>query len=125
MSGLSRFVRRVARTRFLSSRHGFLLFRSFARTMGVYQTLLTLVFVVLIAVLFNNFFTALQKFTLIVTAADEELVAILATFVDDGLVWLFALVCTYTICTIVLTVKGAHYLQERGHGRAAPAPHKQ
>ena len=96
-----------------SSRRGFLLFRSFTRTMGFYQGLLTLAFVVLIALLFNHFLVTFQEVTLVVTEADEELIAMLDAFVLDGLAWLLALVCVYTVCTTLLSVQGARYLQEQ------------
>ena len=102
-----------------SSRRGFLLLRSFARTMGFYQGLLTLAFVGLIALLFNNFLVTFKEVTLVVTEADEELVAMLDTFVNDGLVWLFALICIYTVCTTLLAVQGARYLQERAQPASA------
>ena len=103
-----------------SSHHGYMLFRSFARTMGVYQVLLTLAFVGLIAVLFNNFLVSFKEVTLTVTDADEELMAMLDIFVNDGLLWLFALVCIYTLCTIALTISGARYLQKQASVPTAP-----
>ena len=96
-----------------TSRRGFVLFRTFTRTMSIYQGLLTLAFVVLVALLFRHFLVTFQEVTLVVTEADEELVAMLDTFVKDGLVWLFVLVGIYTICTTLLTVSGARYLQEQ------------
>lgn len=72
-----------------------------------------LAFVALIALLFKHFLATFQDVTLIVTEADAELVAMLDVFVNDGLVWLFVLVCTYTVCTTLLAVQGARYLQRR------------
>ncbi len=95
-----------------SSRRGFSLLSTFTRTMVLYQGLLTLAFVVLIALLFKHFLFAFKDVTLVVTAADEELVAMLDVFVNDGLVWLFALICTYTVCSTLLSAQGARYLQE-------------
>lgn len=97
----------------ISPRHGFSLFSTFARTMGFYQGLLTIAFVLLVAMLFNHFLDTFQEVTLAVTEADEELVAMLDTFVNDGLAWLFVLVCIYTICTTLLAVQGARYLQQQ------------
>lgn len=97
----------------ISPQHGFSLFSTFARTMGFYQGLLTIAFVLLVAMLFNHFLDTFQEVTLAVTEADEELVAMLDTFVNDGLAWLFALVCIYTICTTLLAVQGARYLQQQ------------
>lgn len=96
-----------------AARRGFLLLRTFARTMGFYQGLLTLVFVTLVALLFKHFLTAFREVTLIVTEADAELVAMLDTFVNAGLIWLFVLVCIYTVCTTALAVQGARYLRRR------------
>ena len=76
---------RSAVHRLTSSRRGFLLLRTFARTMSFYQGLLMLAFVALIALLFKHFLATFQDVTLIVTEADAELVAILDVFVNDGL----------------------------------------
>ena len=81
--------------------------------MSFYQGLLTLAFVALVALLFKHFLATFKDVTLIVTEADAELVAMLDVFVNAGLVWLFVLVCIYTICTTLLTVQGARYLQRR------------
>ena len=108
-----------------SSRHGFLLFRSFTRTMGIYQGVLTLAFVAMIAMLFNHFSSTFQAVTLMVTEADEELVAMLDTFVADGLIWLFALVCIYTACTIALTISGARFLQQQASRPTTTSPPEQ
>ena len=63
--------------------------------------------------LFIIFCPTFQEIALAVTEADEELLAMLDSFVNNGIGWLFALVGTYTICTLMLMVQGARYLQEQ------------
>ena len=122
--GLLNYLR-VATTTKSSSRHGFLLFRSFVHTVEFYQGLLMVAFVALVAVLFNHFLLTLQEFILVVTEADEELIAMVGDFVNNGLVWLFVLVCLYAVCSLALTISGARYLQEQARTQPDPTLHKQ
>ena len=96
-----------------SPRRGFMLFRSLTHTLGFCQLLLTVAFMATVAMLFHHFLTTFQEVALAVTAADEELLAMLDSFVNNGLGWLFAIVGIYTVCTLMLTVQGARYLQEQ------------
>ena len=66
-----------------------------------------------IALLFHHFLSTFQEVALAVTEADEELLAMLDSFVNNGIGWLFALIGTYTICTLTLMVQGARHLQEQ------------
>ena len=95
-----------------ASRRGFSLFRSFTRTVSFYQALLALAFTALVAALFHHFLATFQEVTLAVTAADEELVAMMSSYVNEGLGWLFALVCTYTAGTLALIFAAARHLQQ-------------
>lgn len=92
-------------------RRGFMLFRSFTVTMGFYHGILTLVFLALIAVLFKHFLKTFQEVMLTLTAADEEIATMMSAYVNNGLMWLFALVCIYMACTLVLVSLGARHLQ--------------
>ena len=100
-----------------SPRRGFMLFRSFTHTLGFYQLLLTVAFMATIALLFHHFLTTFQEVALAVTAADEELIAMLDSFVNNGLGWLFAIVGIYTVCTLALVMQGARHLQELESGK--------
>lgn len=91
----------------------FLLFSSFAKSMGFYYLLVTIIFALLLGVLFQHFLTTLLEVSTAVADIEAELLVFMKAYVTDTLIWLFVLICAFMLVCVALATYGAKCYEER------------
>lgn len=91
----------------------FLLFSSFTKSMGFYYLLVTVIFALLLAVLFQHFLTTLLEVSTAMADIEEELLTFMKAYVTDTLIWIFVLICAFMLVCVALATYGAKRYEER------------
>lgn len=91
----------------------FLLFSSFAKSMSFYYLLVTIIFALLLGVLFQHFLTTLLEVSTAVADIENELLVFMKAYVTDTLIWIFVLICTFMLVCVALATYGAKCYEER------------
>lgn len=91
----------------------FLLFSSFAKSMGFYYLLVTIIFALLLGALFQHFLTTLLEVSTAVADIEAELLTFMKAYVTDTLIWLFVLICAFMLICVALATYGAKCYEER------------